>query len=41
MNDFDEKSNVFIISHRGDAVMERFEHIIKFEKRNDFSTIAV
>ena len=40
MNDFDEKSNVFIISHRGDSVMERFEHTIKFEKRNDFSTIC-
>jgi DNA repair exonuclease SbcCD ATPase subunit len=40
MNDFDEKSNVFIISHRGDSVMERFEHTIKFEKRSDFSTIC-
>jgi DNA repair exonuclease SbcCD ATPase subunit len=39
MNQF-EKSNVFVISHKGDQLFDKFRSVIKFEKRNDFSVIA-
>lgn len=39
MNQF-EKSNVFVISHKGDQLFDKFRSIIKFEKKNDFSVIA-
>lgn len=40
MNQFGEKSNIFVISHKGDQLFEKFRSVIKFEKRNDFSVIA-
>jgi DNA repair exonuclease SbcCD ATPase subunit len=33
-------TNVFIISHKGDQLFDKFRSIIKFEKKNDFSVIA-
>ena len=33
-------SNVFIISHKGDALNEKFDNVIKFEKMKNFSKIA-
>lgn len=35
-----EKSNVFVISHKGDQLFDKFRSVIKFEKKNDFSLIA-
>ena len=40
MNQFGEKSNIFVISHKGDQLFDKFRSVIKFEKRNDFSVIA-
>jgi DNA repair exonuclease SbcCD ATPase subunit len=40
MNDFDDKTNVFVISHKGDQLFDKFRSTIKFEKKNDFSVIA-
>jgi DNA repair exonuclease SbcCD ATPase subunit len=40
MNQLGEKSNVFVISHKGDQLFDKFRSVIKFEKRNDFSQIA-
>ena len=40
MNGFDEKTNVFVISHKGDQLFDKFRSTIKFEKKNDFSVIA-
>ncbi len=40
MNTLGENSNVFVISHKGDQLFDKFRSVIKFEKRNDFSTIA-
>jgi len=40
MNSFGENSNIFVISHKGDQLFDKFRSIIKFEKRNDFSVIA-
>jgi len=40
MNQFGENSNIFVISHKGDQLFDKFRSVIKFEKRNDFSIIA-
>lgn len=40
MNQFGENSNIFVISHKGDQLFDKFRSVIKFEKRNDFSVIA-
>jgi DNA repair exonuclease SbcCD ATPase subunit len=40
MNGFDDKTNVFVISHKGDQLFDKFRSTIKFEKKNDFSIIA-
>lgn len=33
-------TNVFIISHKGDQLFDKFEHTIRFEKHKNFSRIA-
>jgi DNA repair exonuclease SbcCD ATPase subunit len=40
MNTLGEHANVFVISHKGDQLFEKFRSVIKFEKRNDFSVIV-
>lgn len=40
MNGFGENTNIFVISHKGDQLFDKFRSVIKFEKRNDFSIIA-
>lgn len=40
MNQFGDKSNIFVISHKGDQLFDKFRSVIKFEKRNDFSVIV-
>lgn len=40
MNQFGEKSNIFVISHKGDQLFDKFRSVIRFEKRNDFSVIV-
>ena len=40
MNQFGENSNIFVISHKGDQLFDKFRSVIKFEKRNDFSVIV-
>ena len=40
MNSFGENSNIFVISHKGDQLFDKFRSVIKFEKRNDFSVVA-
>jgi ABC-type Mn2+/Zn2+ transport system ATPase subunit len=40
MNTLGENSNVFVISHKGDQLFDKFRSVIKFEKRNDFSIIV-
>ena len=40
MNQLGENSNIFVISHKGDQLFDKFRSVIKFEKRNDFSVIA-
>jgi DNA repair exonuclease SbcCD ATPase subunit len=40
MNTLGEKTNVFVISHKGDQLFDKFRSVIKFEKKNDFSVIV-
>lgn len=40
MNTLGDNSNVFVISHKGDQLFDKFRSVIKFEKVNDFSIIA-
>jgi len=33
-------TNVFVISHKGDQLFDKFRNVIRFEKKNNFSRIA-
>ena len=33
------KENIFIISHKGDILFDKFTNIIKFEKTNNFTRL--
>ena len=35
-----ESSNVFVISHRGDRLQDKFRGLIKFEKKGNYSIVA-
>lgn len=40
LSEMADNTNIFIISHKGDQLFDKFRSVIKFEKRNDFSVIA-
>ena len=40
LNTLTEKTNAFIISHKGDVLYDKFEDVIRFEKHKNFSRIA-
>lgn len=40
INEITQDSNVFIISHKGDQLYEKFDNVVKFEKVKNFSRIA-
>jgi DNA repair exonuclease SbcCD ATPase subunit len=40
LNTLTEKTNAFIISHKGDVLYDKFENVIRFEKHKNFSRIA-
>ena len=40
INELDQKTNVFIISHKGDQLFDKFQNVLKFEKYKSFSRIA-
>lgn len=40
INDLTNDSNIFIISHKGDQLFDKFDHVIRFEKVKNFSRIA-
>tara|TARA_Y100000361_G_scaffold72886_1_gene64593 strand:- start:112 stop:1257 length:1146 start_codon:yes stop_codon:yes gene_type:complete len=37
----DSKTNLFVISHKGDILLDKFDTIVKFDKVGDFSTMAL
>jgi energy-coupling factor transporter ATP-binding protein EcfA2 len=40
INEITADSNVFIISHKGDQLYEKFDNVIRFEKVKNFSRMA-
>jgi DNA repair exonuclease SbcCD ATPase subunit len=40
LNSLTEKTNAFIISHKGDALYDKFNDVIRFEKHKNFSRVA-
>lgn len=40
VNEITADSNIFIISHKGDSLHDKFDHVIKFEKKKNFSQMA-
>lgn len=40
LNTLTEKTNAFIISHKGDALYDKFNDVIRFEKYKNFSRLA-
>jgi ABC-type Mn2+/Zn2+ transport system ATPase subunit len=34
-----ESQNIFVISHKGDVLFDKFHSIMKFEKQNNFSKL--
>lgn len=39
MDTLGENTNVFVISHKGDVLLDKFKNNIRFEKTNDFSSL--
>ena len=40
IHEMGKDTNVFVISHKGDQLFDKFRSVIKFEKKNNFSRIA-
>ena len=40
MYEMGQSTNMFVISHKGDQLYDKFRNIIKFEKKKSFSTIV-
>ena len=40
IHEFSDDTNVFVISHKGDQLFDKFRSIIKFQKKGNFSVIA-
>lgn len=40
LDQFSKDTNIFVISHKGDGLFDKFRSIIRFEKRNEFSTMV-
>ena len=39
INTLDADTNVFVISHKGEILFDKFKSVLKFEKRKNFSQI--
>jgi len=39
MDTLGENTNVFVISHKGDVLLDKFKNNLRFEKTNDFSSL--
>jgi energy-coupling factor transporter ATP-binding protein EcfA2 len=40
LNELTSDTNVFIISHKGDQLIDKFNNVVRFEKYKNFSRIA-
>ena len=37
ITNLDEKANIFVVSHKNDQIIDKFQHVIEFEKINNFT----
>lgn len=40
LQSFTQDTNIFVISHKGDTLYDKFDSVLKFEKKKNFSRIA-
>jgi ABC-type Mn2+/Zn2+ transport system ATPase subunit len=40
LNTLGDGTNVWVISHKGDQLFDKFAHVVKFTKRQNFSVIV-
>ena len=40
LRSMDERTNLFVISHKGDILLDKFDTVVKFDKVGDFSTMT-
>lgn len=40
IQDMGQDTNIFVISHKGDQLFDKFRSIVKFEKKNNFSQVV-
>jgi len=40
IQDMGKDTNIFVISHKGDQLFDKFRSVIKFQKKGNFSRIA-
>jgi energy-coupling factor transporter ATP-binding protein EcfA2 len=40
IHEMGQETNVFVISHKGDVLFDKFRSVIKFHKKNNFSEIV-
>lgn len=40
MNDVHQGVNIFVISHRGDTLHDKFDNVLKFKKQSNFTVLA-
>jgi DNA repair exonuclease SbcCD ATPase subunit len=41
LNTMGEETNIFVISHKGDQLFDKFRSLIRFEKKNNYSEMVV
>jgi energy-coupling factor transporter ATP-binding protein EcfA2 len=41
LRNMSDRTNMFVISHKGEVLLDKFERVIEFEKNGDFSTMKV
>jgi energy-coupling factor transporter ATP-binding protein EcfA2 len=37
----DKTTNLFVISHKGEVLLDKFDTTLRFEKQNDFSKVTI
>ena len=35
-----QNTNIFIISHKTDSIIDKFQHVLTFQKKNNFSQLV-
>jgi len=41
VNTLDNSANIYIISHKADQLIDKFQHVVSFEKKQNFSRMIL